>query len=77
MNVKCVMEENAIQINGDIIMNVDVSVKKRHVCEKDYVWNLSTCSCETENIMDDSALISVEVIDADRDAEGKSNDEAK
>ena len=50
MNVKCVTEENAIQINGDIIMNVDVSVKKRHVCEKDYVWNLSTCSCETENI---------------------------
>ena len=26
-------------------MNVDMSVK-RHVCEKDYVWNSATCNCK-------------------------------
>ena len=32
--------------------------KKRHVCEKDYIWNPATCSCQSRNylasIMDDS-----------------------
>ena len=42
--------------------------KKRHVCEKDYVWNLATCSCEngkylTSN-MEDSAIICDEVIES-------------
>ena len=36
------------------------------VCEKDYVWNPSTCSYENgkklESIMDDSAIICDEVI---------------
>ena len=40
------MGKNVIQINGGITINVDVSVKKHHVCEKDYIWNPSTCSCE-------------------------------
>ena len=39
------MEENVIQING-IMQNVDVNAKKRHVCEKNYVQNPATCSCE-------------------------------
>ena len=55
--------------------------EKRHVCEKDYVWNPAICSCENgkylANIMDDSANICDEVIDADRDAEAKSNNKAK
>ena len=25
--------------------NVNVSVKKHHICEKDYVWNPNTCTC--------------------------------
>ena len=40
------MGKNVIQINGGITINVDVSVKKHYVCEKDYIWNPSTCSCE-------------------------------
>ena len=40
------MGKNVIQIHGGITINVDVSVKKHHVCEKDYIWNPSTCSCE-------------------------------
>ena len=43
------MEENVIQINVGITINVDVSVyKKQHICEKDYIWNPVTCSCENE-----------------------------
>ena len=42
------MEENIIQI------------KKCHVCEKDCVWNPTTCSCENEKylatMMDDLAI---------------------
>ena len=34
--------------------------KKRHVYEKDYIWNPATCSCENRKqlptIMDDSAI---------------------
>ena len=40
------MGKNVIQINGGTTINVDVSVRKHHVCEKDYIWNPSTCSCE-------------------------------
>ena len=40
--------------------------KKCHVCEKDYIWNPSTCSCENgkylASIMDDSAITCDEVI---------------
>ena len=47
MNVNVnLMEKNVIQINGGIMINVDVSVKKIHACEKDYVWNPATCICE-------------------------------
>ena len=35
--------------------------KKRHVCDKNCVWNPATCSCENEkylaNIIDDSVII--------------------
>ena len=40
--------------------------KKRHVCEKHYVWNPATCSCENgkylASIMDDSPIMSDEII---------------
>ena len=57
--------------------------KKRHVCEKDYVWNPAKWNCENgkylASIMDDSAIICDKVIDSDAegDAEAKSKDEAK
>ena len=42
--------------------------RKRHVCEKDYVWNPATCNCENGkylgSIMNDSAVILDEVIDS-------------
>ena len=42
--------------------------KKHHVCEKVYIWILSTCSCENgkclASIMDDSAFICDEVIES-------------
>ena len=50
------MEENLIQINGGITKNIDVSV-----CEKDFIWNATTCSCENgkylASIMDNSAIM--------------------
>ena len=40
--------------------------KKRHVCEKDYVWNLATCNCENgkclANSVHDSAITYDEII---------------
>ena len=41
------MEENVIQINGGIMINVDVNVKKHNVCEK-HVWNPASCNCGNE-----------------------------
>ena len=42
--------------------------KKYHICEKDYVWNPSTCDCENGKyltiIMNDSTIISDEVTDS-------------
>ena len=43
--------------------------KKRFVCEKDYIWNRDACSCENGQylvtIMDDSAIMCDEIIDAE------------
>ena len=43
--------------------------KKHHICEKDYIWNPSTCSCKNEkylaNIIDNSVITCDELIDAD------------
>ena len=38
------MVENVIQIKSGITINIDVSAKKNHIYEKDYIWNLATCS---------------------------------
>ena len=60
------MEENMIQINGQIMINVDVFEKDRHASEKDYVWNPYTCICEngkySASIMDDSLITCDEII---------------
>ena len=53
------MEQNVIQINGEI-MKCQFECKKRHICEKDYIWKPAACGCENgkylASIMDDSAL---------------------
>ena len=73
------MEKNVIHVNSRIMINVDVSVKKRHVCKKDHVWNPATCNCKKvknlANTVNDSAIICDEVIDADTKV--KSNNKAK
>ena len=56
--------------------------KKRHVCEKDYIWNSATFSCENwkylASIMDDSAITCDEIIEShDEDTEAKLYDETK
>ena len=42
--------------------------KKRHLREKDYVWNHATCNCENEkhlaSIMDDSVIMCDEIIES-------------
>ena len=54
------MEENVIQINGGIMINIDVS-KKNSICEKDYILNPASCSCKNgkylANITDDSVIM--------------------
>ena len=55
-------EEVVTQINGGIMINVDVSVKKSY-----NVWNPTTCNCEngknSASIIDDSVIMSDETID--------------
>ena len=48
--------------------NCQCECKKIRVCEKDYVWNSSTCNCGNEkylaSIMDDSAIMCDEVLES-------------
>ena len=59
--------KSVLQINGEKTINVDVSVKKRHVCIKDYIWNPATYSSENgkylTSIIDDSVITYDEVIE--------------
>ena len=62
------MEENAIQTNGGITINIDMSVKNINACEKDYIWSPATCSFENGKyltiIMDDSAITCAKIIES-------------
>ena len=61
-------------------------MKKHHICEKDYVWNPSTFTCENGkylvlylvlyllSVMDNSMIICDEVIDADTKLSPKNYD---
>ena len=37
--------------------------KNYNICEKDYIWNPVTCSCENGNIIDDSVISRNEIIE--------------
>ena len=54
------MNQNVIQIDIAITINAKVIVKKYRICEKDYIWNPSTCICKNgkhlASIMDDSVI---------------------
>ena len=60
------IEQNVIQINGGI--KIKSILKKHHVCEKEYVWNPSTCICEngrySASVMDESVITCEEVIES-------------
>ena len=62
------MEENVIQINGGIMINVNVSVKKVMYVEKIIFLNPASCSCENgkclASIMDDLAITCDEIIES-------------
>ena len=61
------LEENVMQINGGIMINVYVSVKKHHICEKDYICNPATRICKNgkylASITDDSVNTCDEIIE--------------
>ena len=68
------MEKNVIQIKWWNNLKCLCECRKRHGCEKDYIWNLVTCSCQNGKylaiIMVDSAITCDEII---IDAEAKLN----
>ena len=37
-----------IQVKSRIMINGD-AIKKKHICEKYYIWNPATCSCKNSN----------------------------
>ena len=59
-------EKNVIHINGGIMINVNVNVKKRHACEKYFTWNPSTSNCENgkhlASVMDNWEIACDEII---------------
>ena len=60
------------------MINVGLSLKKRHVCEKSYIWNPAQCTCDNgkylvsimesiqESIMYDSAITCDQIIEEDK-----------
>ena len=62
------MKDNVIKISGGIMINVNESVKKHYICEKDYIQNPNTCICENgkylASIMDDSVITCDEILEA-------------
>ena len=69
------MKENVIQITSRIKCRREC--KKYHICEKDYIRNPATCSCENgkylASVIDDSNIMWDEVIDAEDNCFCKTN----
>ena len=68
---ECKCKFDGRKCNADQWYNNDkcqCECKKRHVCEKDYIWNPSRCGCKNgkylASIMDDSAITFDEVIES-------------
>ena len=73
------MEENVVQINGGIMVNVDVSVKNVMYVKK-IVWNHSTCDSENEKylgtiIYDSAIMCNGIIVSYKENAEAKSYNE--
>ena len=60
------MAESVIQIKSGITININVSAKKLHTYEKDYICNPATCDCENgkylASITDYSTMTCDEII---------------
>ena len=72
ISCECKCKLDGTKCNSNQLWSNDkCKCKKHHICQKDYVWNLATCSCEygeyLDSIMDDSEIL--------RDDFGKSYDE--
>ena len=70
ISCKCKRKFDRINCNSDQWWNNDkcwCECKKRHVCEKDYVWNVTTCNCDNgkclASVIDDSVIMCDEIID--------------
>ena len=63
------IKENVTQIKSRISINVGASAKiwRNIVCEKYYMWNPVTCSCENGkcigSVIDDSVIMCDEIIE--------------
>ena len=71
VSCECKCKFNGRKCNSDQWWNnnkYQCDRKKCHACEKDYVWNPATCSCENEkylaSIVDDSVIMCDEVIES-------------
>ena len=69
VSCKCKYRFNGRKCNSDKWWNNNkcwCECKKRHVCEKDYVWNPATWNCENgkylASVMDDSMISCNEII---------------
>ena len=70
ISCECKCRFDGRKCNSDQLWNNDkcrCKCKKRHVCEKNYVCNSATCSCENwkylASFMDNSAIIVDEIIE--------------
>ena len=63
-------EQNAIQINGIITININVSLKSIIYVKKDFNCNTATCSSENwkylASMMDDTVITCDEIIDLEK-----------
>ena len=71
ISCKCKCNFDGRKCDSDQRWNNDKSrceCKKRHVCEKDHIWNPATCSCEIgkylASIMVDSVITCDEIIES-------------
>ena len=71
ISCECKCKFDGRKCNSDQWWNNDKNgckSKKRHVYEKDYIWNPATCSCKNRkylaSIMNDSAITSDKIIDS-------------
>ena len=60
------------------MINIDVSLKERRACEKEYAWNPVMRNCTNGKCLDGSAITCHEVIESyDEDKEAKSYGKTK